>query len=221
MKDKIKNILIFLGMIIIAGMTICLYKQHQKLKTANKLISNYEAVSDHRIQPPDTVYKIIEKPGKLEMVMIPSIVTLPPSLKDKVPNNSDLNDSNQPVSAVVTKVTDSVAAVELNKDRFKFTFQDTLGNLTQLDYEINPNKYRYIWVDGQLTTEKLSWYKKVSFKPYVQTEYRILNNLLDVEAGIKLKTEHLNYSVGINGFYYPKFQKNPGWDVKVGIQYEF
>lgn len=210
MKDKIKNILIFLGLIIITWMTICLYKQQQKLKTANELISNYEAVSEHRTSPPDTVYEIIEKPSKLNTTVIPSTVTLPPSKKD-----------NTAIHDIPAKVTDSVAAVELNKNHFKFTFQDSLGNISQLDYQIHPDKYQYIWVDGQLTTKKLSWYKRVSLKPYVEADYRIINNLIDIEAGIKLKTQHVNYSVGVSGFYYPKFQKNPGWDVKVGIQYEF
>lgn len=210
MKEKIKSLILFALVIVIAGMTICLYKQRQKLKTANELIENYETVSEHRTSPPDTVYEVIEKPSKLNTTMIPSTVTLPPSKKESTRDEVG-----------VPKMTDSVAAVELNKNHFKFTFQDSLGNLSQLDYEIRPDKYQYIWVDGMLTTQKLPWHKRVSLKPFAEASYRPLNNLLDVEAGIKLKTQHINYSVGVNGFYYPKFQKNPGWDVKIGIQYEF
>lgn len=206
-----KNFVLIALLIIIAGMTIGLYNQHQKLKKANDIIENYETVSEHRTSPPDTAYKVIEIPSKLNTTMIPSTVTLPPNRKNKATKDE----------VDVPRMTDSVAAVELNKNHFKFTFQDSLGNVSQLDYEIHPEKYQYLWVDGMLTTQKLPWHKRVSLKPFAEASYRPINNLLDVEAGLKLKTQHVNYSVGINGFYYPKFQKNPGWDVRIGIQYEF
>lgn len=210
MKEKLKTLAILIGLIIITGMTISLCIQHRKLTEAHQLIDNFDIVSDHRQSPPDTVYKVIQIPEKLETQIIPSTVIMSPERKND-------NTSSNAVSAI----TDSVAAVELNKGSFKFTFKDSLGRISQLDYQINPDKYRYTWVDGQLTASKLPWHKKVQFKPFIDASYRPINNLADIEAGIRLKTNHLIYSVGINGFYYPKFQKNPGWDVKLNLQYEF
>lgn len=207
MKEKIKTLAILVGLIVITVMTISLCKQHKELQEAKNMVNNFEIVSDHRQSPPDTVYKVITLPKKFDTPILPSTIILSPDKKN----------SGEPVSPM----TDSVAAVELDKNSFRFTFQDSLGNVSQLDFHINPDKYRYTWVDGQLTADKLPWTKRVKFKPYIDASYRILNNLADIEAGLRLKTTHVNYSVGINGFYYPKFQKNPGWDVKLNIQYEF
>lgn len=192
-------------------MTICIYKQHKQIQTAEKIISNYETVSDHRTLPPDTVYKVIEVPKKFETPMIPSTVTLNPKKKS----------SQTSGGPGIDPMTDSLSAVELNRDHFKFTFQDSLGQVSQLDYEIRPDKYKYIWVDGQLTASKLPWHKRLSLKPYVKANYRFLNNLVDVGAGVTLKYQHLGVSLGVSGFYYPNLQTNPGWDIDLGFKYEF
>lgn len=215
MNSKIKNLILVALSILCLWLTIYSCKTQKRLNVAEDLVEDLSLKVDHRTLSPETIFKEVVLPKKLSrQSIIPSTVILPPNLD----SHKSQQDSQ---SSIYNTLRDSVAAVEINKRSLKFTFQDSMGNLSQVDFQVDPTKYQYLWVDGQLTAKKLSLFKRIQFKPYVGATYRPLNNLTDIEGGIKLKTQHLEYKVGVNGFYYPRFQKNPGWDVILGIQYEF
>lgn len=200
---KAKDILLVILGIYSLGMTITHCNRPKELITP--------LTDDHRTEPPETIYRVLRIPIKLPYTVQPSTVILPP--------NQSYSSQGSGTSHLINP--DSVAAVELNTNSLKFTLQDTLGNLSQLDFRINPQRYQYTWVEGKLTSKPLTWHKKIQVKPYTGISYRPLNNLTDVELGINIKSEHLTYKAGIHGFYYPKFQNDPGWDLVIGIQYEF
>lgn len=197
---KAKDIFLVVLGIYSLGLTITHCNRPKELITPSPDVA-------HRSEPPETVYRVLKIPSKLSTQVRPSTVILPPNL---------------PIyfgTEVPTR--DSVAAVELNQSNFKFTFQDSIGKVSQLDFKIFPDKYQYLWVDGQLTTQKLPLIKRIHFKPYISTGFRPIHTMLDVEGGLKIQYEKFNYTLGIQGYYYPNLQKDPGWDLRIGIQYEF
>lgn len=214
-----QNLVIFGLTLVCIILTIITCNSRKQLSSAEKMIQDLEIKSDHRIEPPETLYKKVYLPKSLGSSVKPSTVILPPS-QSKSNRHEKANDITPDTSNPITK-TDSVAAVELNHEHFKFTFQDSTGNLSSLDFKIQPSKYQYVWVDGKLTAKKLSIFKRVKFNPYLEVSYRPINNLTDIEAGIQLNSEHFHYGIGLNGFYYPKFQSQPGWDVRVNLKYQF
>lgn len=207
MMSRLKNIsLVVLSLYSLTTTIILCNRKSAGYSDSEKLTAE---VYNHYI-PPDTNFGKVKVPEPLKLEVAPSTVTLSPDLKGKT-NNVRENESSR----------DSVTAVELNANHFKFTFTTSTGSTSQKDFKIDTQNYRYVWVNNHLTATRIPSWKKFKFKTYLGGTYRPINNLTDVEAGVKLKGEHLTYKVGIQGFYYPKFQANPGWDVTIGIQYEF
>ena len=85
-------------------------------------------------------------------------------------------------------------------------------------FDLDLGSFKYNWVDGNLTKKKISSF---SLKPYIYTQYRYFNNLLDFGGGISFKTKSFNYKLGVNTFYYPKFNSGVGADLEFKLEYNF
>lgn len=196
--SKVKSILLVILGIYSLGLTIT----HCNRKSIGSHFSEASGST------PDTVYRFIPKPVRLDQEVKPSTVTLPP--------NPKLFSGTE-----VPSPPDSVAAVEINQESLSFIFQDKQLNLSQYDFKINLDKYQYLWVDGTLTQKKKSILQRTTIKPYIEIGYGCFNGMVDVEGGLKVKFGNLNTTLGIQGYRYPQFSKDPGWDLKIRIQYEF
>lgn len=95
---------------------------------------------------------------------------------------------------------------------------DINGTTHEDQYILDLSQYNYQYVGNKLTSKKVN---RVKLYPEIGYTYRPLNKLHDIDLSINFKTTRINYKVGLNGFYYPSFQKNPGWDFVLGISYKF
>lgn len=111
--------------------------------------------------------------------------------------------------------------LELTRTQLNLGLLNISGIPQSYNYSIDLENYKYSYIENQLTAKKLSTFKKISLYMDTYYQYRIFNNFHDIGLNLNLDTKSLKYKIGINGFYYPKLQKNPGWDLTVGISYKF
>lgn len=211
---KTKNTLLAIAGILLALLTIKTCKLENELQTSN---GQLQTLIDHPVTKTDTVWetKIIQPPKELPNEVKPAKVTLPKESQSL----GGYNPSQTGMPAISPR--DSLIGINLNKNKFILTFNNPdLGNHTS-QFNIKPNEYQYIWVNGKLTAKRLPIIKRLELKPYTSLSYRPIHNLWDWDLGISFKTKSLNYNLGVNAFYYPKFQKNPGLDVQLRITYNF
>lgn len=224
--NKIKNITLVVLLLILFGMTIktCrLQKTNHLLEEELEISHSVTAfLKDHPITKTDTVFKEageISPPQPLVNLVKPSKVVFP---KDEP--SATLGSHSYSSDSTVNSAAHQgglISGINLNKNTFTLTLGNSLSGIHQTEYKIKPDEYQYTWVNGQLTAKKLSLIKKLEIKPYTSLSYRPIHKLWDLEAGISFKTKSLNYNIGLSGFYYPKWQSNPGLDAQIRITYNF
>ena len=199
MKYKIATFLL-LGITII----LCFgyFNQRQEISKLN--------AQSQVIGKTDTVY--VKKPFKYEpafnTVQLPRYVFFYHSFKGDSLKNED---------KVVSKK-DSLIQIVLDKKDLFLSFQNTIdSSYFKLDYKINLDDFKYNWVNGKLTREKVGL--KLKLEPYVYAKYRYFNKMADAGIGISFKTRNLHYKLGLNGFYYPCLQDKLGTDLEFSITY--
>lgn len=201
---KAKNIVT----LILIGFTIYLCFRNYKL---SREVDSLELAVN---EIPDTVYT--EKPFKPEK-----------KYSEKIePGKILVHDNKQPtlfpdsmLRQPVISNQDSLVQIVLKKDKLNLSLfnKETNTYSTRL-FPIDLDKYNYNWYEGQLTQKRV---KRFSLNPYIYGKYRPFNNLLDMGTGIEFKTNRFNYKLGINAFYYPKFQSGIGTDLEFSVQYKF
>lgn len=219
MKIKIKNTLLALLILFSLGMTIRTCKLERELKTSEHSL---QFLIDHPIVHTDTFYteaKNINPPKALPNEVIPSRVIHPNETKSLGGRPENTFEQVQDSSRLTSR--DSLIGIDLNQNLFTFTFQNPTFGYHQSQFNIKPDEYQYVWVDGKLTAKRLSVIKRMEFKPYTSLSYRPIHNLWDWEIGISFKTKSLNYNLGFNAFYYPQWQSKPGMDATIRITYNF
>lgn len=193
--------------ILLLGFTICLCFRNYKL--SREVDSLEQAVNEI----PDTVY--IKKPFKPEK-----------KYSEKIePDRILVHDNKQPtlfpdsmLRQPVISDQDSLVQIVLKKDKLNLSLLNKESNTySTRSFQIDLNKYSYNWYEGQLTQKRI---KRFSLNPYIYGKYRPFNNLLDMGTGIEFKTNRFNYKLGINAFYYPKFQSGIGTDLEFSVQYK-
>ena len=220
---KTKNTLLVIAGILLALLTIKTCKLENELQTSN---GQLQTLIDHPVTKTDTVWetKIIQPPKELPNEVKPAKVTLPKesqSLEGYNPGQGISEENLEKTGMPAISPRDSLIGIDLNKNKFILTFNNPdLGNHTS-QFNIKPNEYQYIWVNGKLTAKRLPITKRLELKPYTSLSYRPIHNLWDWDLGISFKTKSLNYNLGVNAFYYPKFQKDPGLDIQLRITYNF
>lgn len=211
-----KNIflVILTALLILATIRTCnLQRELDSVEEETQFLKDHPSNST---QPSVNFSSSIELPKSKPFEVTPSKFTYPKLLLlGNWSPDSVLNAHESPSTQ------DSVAGISLNQNRLTLTFSNPLHGLHQAEFHIKPNDYEYVWVDGKLSAKRLPLLKRWEFHPYSALTFRPIHNLWDLEAGISFKTKSLNYNLGINGFYYPKFQKNPGIDAVIRITYTF
>lgn len=201
---KAKNIVT----LILLGFTIYLCFRNYKL---SREVDSLELAVN---EIPDTVYT--EKPFKPEK-----------KYSEKVePDRILVYDNKQPTLSpdfmlrqpLISKQ-DSLVQLVLKRNKLNLSLLNKESNTySTRSFQIDLNKYSYNWYEGQLTQKRI---KRFSLNPYIYGKYRPFNNLLDMGTGIEFKTNRFNYKLGINAFYYPKFQSGIGTDLEFSVQYKF
>lgn len=193
--------------LILIGFTIFLCFRNYKL--SREVNSLEQAVNEI----PDTVY--IKKPFKPEKKFSEEkepdrILVYDKKKSDSLPDSIRQN--------LISKQ-DSLVQIVLKRNQLNLSLLNKESNTysTRL-FQIDLNKYSYNWYEGQLTQKRI---KRFSLNPYIYGKYRPFNNLLDMGTGIEFKTNRFNYKLGIDAFYYPKFQSGIGTDLEFSVQYKF
>lgn len=132
----------------------------------------------------------------------------------------DKKDKVDTLQSVDTNEGDSLVQMLLGNDKLDLSFfrPSTQEFLTQ-SFKLDLDNYKYNWVNGKLTQKKLGF--KLKVQPYVYAKYRFFNNLVDLGVGISFKTQNLQYKLGLNEFYYPKFNPNPKTEIEFSITYNY
>lgn len=202
---KAKNIVT----LILIGFTIYLCFRNYKL--SREVNSLEQAVNEI----PDTVY--IKKPFKPEKKF--SEEKEPDRILVYDKKKSDSLPDDNPIRQNLISKQDSLVQVVLKRNQLNLSLlnKETNTYSTRL-FQIDLDKYSYNWYEGQLTQKRV---KRFSLNPYIYGKYRPFNNLLDMGTGIEFKTNRFNYKLGINAFYYPKFQSGIDTDLEFSVQYKF
>lgn len=113
---------------------------------------------------------------------------------------------------------DSLVQILLDEKSLRISFKDdSLGFYFSKDFELDLSSYKYNFMNNSLTKYKKSIFAKL--KPYAYISYRYPQNLGDLGLGIGFKTQKVIYKVGMNGFWYPSFKKDPGLNLEFRLEY--
>ena len=113
---------------------------------------------------------------------------------------------------------DSLVQILLDEKSLRISFKDdSLGSYFSKDFELDLSSYKYNFINNALTKYKKSIFAKL--KPYAYISYRYPQNLGDLGLGIGFKTQKVIYKVGMNGFWYPSFKKDPGLNLEFRLEY--
>ena len=113
---------------------------------------------------------------------------------------------------------DSLVQILLDEKSLRISFKDdSLGSYFSKDFELDLSSYNYNFINNSLTKYKKSIFAKL--KPYAYISYRYPQNLGDLGLGIGFKTQKVIYKVGMNGFWYPSFKKDPGLNLEFRLEY--
>ena len=197
------SIIVSILALVFLGLTIVVCIRNYKLVSQMKEIESSS-------QKSDTVYLTKEfKPvTQYRTSQIPNMVVYYSSSKDTVYSTQN----NSPEA-------DSIVQILLDKEKLTLSFQNQVTGIPSSKvFDLDLGSFKYNWVDGNLTKKKISSF---SLKPYIYTQYRYFNNLLDFGGGISFKTKSFNYKLGVNTFYYPKFNSGVGADLEFKLEYNF
>lgn len=210
-----------LFVILLLGFTIylCFRNYHLRQMQSHVTKSETDTVYIYKEFKPVSVFKDKLNPGKI-LIYKPakfedSILGCSNPAKDFSFHSNDFKVSNNSNSVQG----DSLVQFILEKDKLSISSYSTTDSIysTRI-YPIDPLRYTYNWYQGEITYKKN---RRINLKPYVYAKYRPFNNFTDIGFGISLKTQRINYNLGINGFYYPGIKKNPGWDIELSLKYNF
>lgn len=166
----------------------------------------------------DTVF--ITKPfnpiGAYPITEIPNLVTY--YLPDSHANSAHSIDQVKGDHLLQLLKPDSLVQILLDDKSLRISFKDdSMGSYFSKDFELDLSSYKYNFINNSLTKYKKSIFAKL--KPYAYISYRYPQNLGDLGLGIGFKTQKVIYKVGMNGFWYPSFKKDPGLNLEFRLEY--
>lgn len=209
MKYKIITFLL-LGITIILCFTY--FRQRQEISKLN--------AQPKVIGKTDTVY--VSKPFKpvkaYNTQVLPNYIFLYGSDQKKRKSSSvpvNVDNVNNPDSI---HQEDSLVQILLSKKDINLSFfRPSTEDFITKQFSLDLDKYKYNWVNGKLTQEKVR--SKLKLIPYVYVKYRYFHKMVDSGLGISFETRNLQYKLGLNGFYYPCLQDKLGTDLELSITY--
>lgn len=107
----------------------------------------------------------------------------------------------------------------LDDESLSLSLFNTQGQLSTQEFKLDLDKFKYNYQPEGMTYTKNNFFKRLH--PFAEVMVRPMNLLLDTTIGIYHKTGNFNYEFGLNGFYYPRLQKIPGWDLYFKLRYDF
>ena len=200
---------------ILLGSTIYLcFRNFQLHRQVNQL----QVKQNHSKSKSDTVF--ITKPfnpiGAYPITEIPNLVTY--YLPDSHANSAHSIDQVKGDHLLQLLKPDSLVQILLDEKSLRISFKDdSLGSYFSKDFELDLSSYKYNFINNSLTKYKKSIFAKL--KPYAYISYRYPQNLGDLGLGIGFKTQKVIYKVGMNGFWYPSFKKDPGLNLEFRLEY--
>lgn len=136
--------------------------------------------------------------------------------------SEDLTDNSSDGKSFSSREEEILLQILLSKTKFDLTtvkLNDSLAYTKKFNLDLENYKYNY--QKGVLTQKRISAFKKIKVKPYLYSKYRPINQLFDIGGGLLFKTGKFNYTLGINGYYYPNLQSSFGKDLEVTMIYTF
>lgn len=200
---------------LLLGSTIYLcFRNFQLHQQVNKL----QVKQNPSKSKSDTVF--ITKPfnpiGAYPITEIPNLVTY--YLPDSHANSAHSIDQVKGDHLLQLLKPDSLVQILLDEKSIRISFKDdSLGSYFSKDFELDLSSYKYNFINNSLTKYKKSIFAKL--KPYAYISYRYPQNLGDLGLGIGFKTQKVIYKVGMNGFWYPSFKKDPGLNLEFRLEY--
>lgn len=200
---------------LLLGSTIYLcFRNFQLHRQVNQL----QVKQNHSKSKSDTVF--ITKPfnpiGAYPITEIPNLVTY--YLPDSHANSAHSIDQVKGDHLLQLLKPDSLVQILLDEKSIRISFKDdSLGSYFSKDFELDLSSYKYNFINNSLTKYKKSIFAKL--KPYAYISYRYPQNLGDLGLGIGFKTQKVIYKVGMNGFWYPSFKKDPGLNLEFRLEY--
>lgn len=217
MKDFVTYLIIG----ILLGVVIYQFSRNDEV-VITKLVQHTDTVFVDKYLKPETEYKYIQVPEKVfvyktDTVKIQEVVyktdTLEIYLQDSTMlfyNPKFLTSYPESEKLINLKLTDKGLSMGLLTPH---------GNTYVREYPINTSLYHYNYVNNNLTYKKKSFWQKIS--PTSQFTIRPINNMYDLDLGLKYNTSGINYELGGNLFYYPNLKNNLGADFYLRLSYDF
>lgn len=211
-----KKIIKYFCVTLLLGSTIYLcFRNFQLHRQVNQL----QVKQNHSNKSKsDTVF--ITKPfnpiGAYPITEIPNLVTY--YLPDSHANSAHSIDQVKGDHLLQLLKPDSLVQILLDEKSLRISFKDdSLSSYFSKDFELDLSSYKYNFINNSLTKYKKSIFAKL--KPYAYISYRYPQNLGDLGLGIGFKTQKVIYKVGMNGFWYPSFKKDPGLNLEFRLEY--
>ena len=206
-----KNYLVGLLALIFTGITIWLcfrnYQLRKELSIPKPVITKIDTVYTRKQFHPIKQYKFTQVP---EMVIY---YGTPKKASDSI------GSSNNPSNLSYDNSRDSIVQVLIDKEKLTLNFlNDSLGRYSSKIFDLDLGSYKYNWVDGNLTKQKVH---NISLKPYLYGQYRYFHNMLDFGGGLSFKTKSFNYKLGVNTSYYPIYISEVQVDLEFKLEYNF
>lgn len=211
----LKKFIKYLCVTLLLGSTIYLcFRNFQLHRQVNQL----KVKQNPSKSKSDTVF--ITKPfnpiGAYPITEIPNLVTY--YLPDSHANSAHSIDQVKGDHLLQLLKPDSLVQILLDEKSLRISFKDdSLGSYFSKDFELDLSSYKYNFINNSLTKYKKSIFAKL--KPYAYISYRYPQNLGDLGLGIGFKTQKVIYKVGMNGFWYPSFKKDPGLNLEFRLEY--
>ena len=211
----LKNYCKYFCVTLLLGITIYLcFRNFQLHRQVNQL----KVKQNPSKSKSDTVF--ITKPfnpiGAYPITEIPNLVTY--YLPDSHANSAHSIDQVKGDHLLQLLKPDSLVQILLDEKSLRISFKDdSLGSYFSKDFELDLSSYKYNFINNSLTKYKKSIFAKL--KPYAYISYRYPQNLGDLGLGIGFKTQKVIYKVGMNGFWYPSFKKDPGLNLEFRLEY--
>lgn len=209
--SKVIKWLIF---IFLLGLTINLMKINRDLKRESDTLTRI--LHNKKPNIPDTVYILepFQKESAYKEKVHPERIYL---YSDSVMYS---HPGTQPTSHMTRSTVDSLIQFILDPKLLKLSYlnKDNQNYFTR-EYNLDLNDYSYYWTGNTLSKKEIKPIKKI--KSFLSGSIRPINNLWDFNTGLYFETKSLNYKLGFNSFYYPKFQKSLGFDVEFTVTYNF
>ena len=211
----LKNYCKYFCVTLLLGITIYLcFRNFQLHQQVNQL----QVKQNPSKSKSDTVF--ITKPfnpiGAYPITEIPNLVTY--YLPDSHANSANSIDQVKGDHLLQLLKPDSLVQILLDEKSLRISFKDdSMGFYFSKDFELDLSSYKYNFINNSLTKYKKSIFAKL--KPYAYISYRYPQNLGDLGLGIGFKTQKVIYKVGMNGFWYPSFKKDPGLNLEFRLEY--